>query len=357
VLITRDCLGLVSLIAVPIVVIVAVAGATQFGEGSASILFPVVNDDRGPAASALIKALREHIDVREVSLAEAKRLVADQNVAAAALVLPRGMSKRYLREEPSTLELLTDPAKWRELQAIKIVMLLADRETASLADPFHQELIKLKERSITADRRSFSSLEQNIPGFSLMFVLLTLTFSVPLDLREEEVWGTSGRLSVAPVSPVAVLTGKLMARLLIGTLQLLILLLFGHLAFGLALGNSPFTLLVVATVIVFSMTCFALIVAGLVRTREQIVPIGLAIVFVLAVLGGLFWPLYDMTQWMRTGAAGVMTTWSMYAVQDVILRGRGLIQVAPKLAILTVFGLAYFLIGLRLFRYEHNRIS
>ena len=77
---------------------------------------------------------------------------------------------------------------------------LADRETASLGDPFSQELLSVKERNITGDNVAFSSLEQNIPGFSLMFVLLTLIFSVSLSLREEEVWNTSTRLSILPIT-------------------------------------------------------------------------------------------------------------------------------------------------------------
>lgn len=350
-LIVRDGFAVVSLLLVPIVIISAVASATQFGEGSKSILLPIVNQDRGPAAAALIGVFRKHLDVREVDLANAERIVADENNAAAALVLPQHMSKRYLRSEPSTIELLTDPAQWRELQAIKVIMLLADRETASLGDPFSQELLNIKERSITGDRVAFSSLEQNIPGFSLMFVLLTLIFSVPLEVREEEVWGTSRRLSVAPVSSVAVLAGKLLARLLVGVVQLLLLLVFGHLAFGLTLGHSPLALLLIALAVVFSMTCFAAIVAALARTREQMIPVGLALVFVLAVLGGLFWPIYNLPRWMQTVAQGAMTTWSMSAIQDVILRNKGLLEVSPKLAVLVSYGLVSFVIGLRLFRY------
>ena len=200
-LICRDRYGLIALLVVPIVVIVVVASATQSGDGSKSILFPVVNEDQGPVATALIRAFREHLDVRVVSRATAQHLVAETNDAPAALILPPELSKRYLAQKPSTVEMLTDPAQWRELEAIKVVMLLADRETASLGDPFSQELLTVKEQNITGDNVSFSSLEQNIPGFSLMFVLLTLIFSVSLALREEEVLGTSARLSVAPVPP------------------------------------------------------------------------------------------------------------------------------------------------------------
>ena len=132
----------------PIVVIVVIAAATQSVDGSKGIVFPVVNEDQGPVATALIRAFREHLDVREVTRTKAHHLVAESNDAAAALILPPELSKRYLAQKPSNVELLIDPAQWQELEAIKIVMLLADRETASLGDPFSQELLSVKERNI-----------------------------------------------------------------------------------------------------------------------------------------------------------------------------------------------------------------
>jgi len=350
-LIVRDRSGLIALLVVPIVVIIVVASATQSGDGSKSIVFPIVNEDQGPVATAVIRAFREHLDVREVSHAAAHHLVAEVNDAPAALILPPELSKRYLAQKPSTVELLTDPAQWQELEAIKVVMLLADRETASLGDPFSQELLTVRERSITGDNLSFSSLEQNIPGFSLMFVLLTLIFSVSLALREEEVWTTSGRLSIAPLTPASLLGGKLLARLIVGTAQLLLLLLFGHFVYGLRLGQSPVAMIAVAIAAVASMTGFAAVVAAFVRTREQAVPVGLAVAFVLASLGGLFWPLYDLPRSMQAIARVLMTTWSISAIQDVMLRGRSLTGVSTELVVLVSYGLISFLIALRLFRY------
>ncbi|MFQ5666157.1 MAG: ABC transporter permease [Candidatus Binatia bacterium] len=349
-LITRDRSALVFLLLVPMIIILVVA-ETQSGAGSQSILFPVVNEDQGPVANALIKVFREHLDVRQVDWATAERLVKVENKAPALLLLPRGMSKRYLTERPSTIELLTDPAQWTELQAIKVIMLLADREAASLGDPFSEELLTIKERSLTGKRLKFTSLEQNVPGFSVMFVLLNLILSVSFGLRDEEAWGTSARLATAPVSQTAVLGGKLLARLIIGTAQLLILLLFGHFTYGLALGHSPITLFLVATAIVFSMACFSVIIAAVARTREQIIPVGLSAVFILAALGGCWWPFYEQPKWMQTAAQGVMTTWSMFAIHDVMLRDKGLLEVTPKLLFLVTYGVVSFGIGRRLFRY------
>jgi hypothetical protein len=61
-LISRDHFGLAGLLVVPIVVIVVIAAATQSGDGSKGIVFPVVNEDQGPVATALIRAFREHLE-------------------------------------------------------------------------------------------------------------------------------------------------------------------------------------------------------------------------------------------------------------------------------------------------------
>ena len=352
-LISRDYSAFVSILIVPLVIIFVVA-ETQSGEGTESIVFPIVNEDQGPVANALIKVFKKHLKVTEVDRATAERIVGIENTAPAMLVLPAGMSKRYLTEKPSTVELLTDPAQWEALQAIRVIFLLADREAASLGDPFGEELLELKERNLTGRRLKFSSLEQNIPGFSVMFVLLSLIFSVAFGLREEEAWGTSSRLSIAPVTQATVLGGKLLARMVVGTAQLLILLIFGHLVYGLSLGSSPVTLLLAAVSIVFSMACFSIIIAALARTREQIIPVGLSAVFILAAVGGCWWPFFQQPKWMQVVGQGVMTTWSMFAIQDVMLRDKTLLQIAPKLLLLISYGVVSFAIGSRFFRYADN---
>ncbi len=56
-LIARDRSALVVMLAVPIVVILVVASA-QSGAVTRSIVYPVVNEDQGPVANALIKVFR-----------------------------------------------------------------------------------------------------------------------------------------------------------------------------------------------------------------------------------------------------------------------------------------------------------
>src|SRR5262249_16869923 len=208
--------------------------------------------------------------------------------------------------------------------------------------------------SLTGSRMELTHIEQNLPGFSVMFVLLSLIFSVAFGLRDEEVWGTSDRLSIAPVSQATILGGKLLARLVVGTAQLLILLLFAHFVYGMSLGRSPVSLFLISSIIVFSMACFAVIVAALARTREQIIPVGMSAVFILAALGGCWWPVYAQPKWMQAMGQFVMTTWSMFAIQDVMFRDKNLLQIAPTVLLPLAFGVGSFAVGARLFRYTEN---
>ena len=218
-LVTRDRAALLFLIIVPVVVITVVA-ASLAGSDTGVLVLPVVNEDQGPVAEVLIEVLADHAEVVEVDRAEAERWVAGDKRAAAALVFPERMSKRYLAGRPSTLTLLTDPVKGVQVGAVKALLLLADKEAAAIADPLAEELLLLDEKNLTGARLSIPPFEQHVPGFSIMFVLMGVLFGIAFGLRDEEDWGSMTRLRAAPIARGAILGGKLLARFAVGLAQL-----------------------------------------------------------------------------------------------------------------------------------------
>jgi len=338
-LIARDRAALLFTILVPMVVITIVAG-TLGGHAGGSILLPVVNDDGGPVAEVLTQTLGKHVEVIEVDRPRAEALVAVEKRAAAALVLPERLSKHYLGGVPSTLTLLTDPAKGTEVNTLKAYLMLADSEAAALADPLSEKLLVLEERSLTGSRLTTTSFEQNVPGFSVMFVLMSMVFGVAFGLRDERDWGTITRLRMAPIGRATLLGGKLLARYVVGVVQMLILFAFGHFVFGVSLGGSVLTFLVLTLLVVFSMTGFSLLVAAFARTREQIIPLGLTVVMLVCAVGGCWWPLFMEPRWLQHVAHATPTAWAMDGLSDLILRDRTLAAISPTLGVLLAYGLA-----------------
>jgi ABC-2 type transport system permease protein len=289
--------------------------------------------------------LSEYAHVVEVNRSEAENLVARKKTAPAAIVVPEHTSKRYLATRPSTLLLLTDPAKGAAVGAVKAYLLLADRKAAEIADPLAEELLVLEERNLTGSRSSIPPAEQNVPGFSVMFVLMGVLFGVAFGLHDEREWGTITRLRIAPVPRAVILGGKLLARFLVGLFQLVLLFVYGHLVFDLSLGDAPLALGLVMTAAVFSMTGFSLLVSAFTRTREQVIPLGLTVIMIFCALGGCWWPLYHMPPWLQQVAQLSFTTWAMEGFHDVILRERGLFDVLPGIGVLFAYGVACLAAG------------
>src|SRR5262249_10994138 len=198
-------------------------------------------------------------------------------------------------------------------------------------------------------------VEENVPGLRVMFVLMSMVFGIAFGLRDERDWGTITRLRMAPIGRVTLLGGKLLARYTVGVAQMLILLAFGHFAFGVSLGGSMLTFVVLTLVVVFSMTGFSLLVTTLARTREQIIPVGLTVVMLVCAIGGCWWPLFMEPRWLQRIAHLAPTAWAMDGLADLILRDRTFAQIAPTLGVLAVYGLACVVAGARLNRLADGR--
>lgn len=350
----RDRSALVFSVLMPILVITVIASGLFHGDDGPKLMVPVVNEDGGPVAGTFLKLLGKHADVRPVTRAEAEHLVRDTHQAAAAIVFPPQLSKQYLQGRSSEILLLTDPAAGSELQGVKVLLLLMDKEAAALADPFAEDKIALREENLTGNRLSVTVFEQRVPGFALMFVLLAVIFGTSMSMHDERDWGTLARLLVAPGGFTRILLGKLAARFVVGVVQMLVLLVWAHFVFGVSLGSSPLAMLLLTLASVFAVVAAGMLVAGLARSREQTLPLGLSLVMALSALGGLWWPQSTQPDWISRISPAVFTTWSMRGLNDLILRERGLEAVALPTAILVLYGAATLFLGLRLFRMRHS---
>lgn len=349
-IILRDRWAALFSVVVPVIVITIIAEALfASGEGP-KLTVPVVNEDLGPVATAFVKLLREHADPVEMSREQAERQVRDLNRAPAAIVFPEGLSKSYLQGRTTEITLLTDPAQSVDLQTVKVLLLLMDKDAAALADPLAEERIVLREQNLTGNRLSVTSFEQNVPGFAIMFVLLAVVFGTSMSMHDERDWGTLPRLLVAPAGFTWMLLGKLGARLVVGVVQMLALFAFGHWIFGVSLGSSYAAFLVLTLAVVFATVALGMLVAGLSATREQTLPVSLSMVMTFSALGGLWWPASITPEWMRAVAPLVFTTWAMRGMNDLVLRDRGLGAMLVPVGALGLYGIVLLGLGLWLYR-------
>ncbi|OGV61969.1 MAG: hypothetical protein A3K18_06490 [Lentisphaerae bacterium RIFOXYA12_64_32] len=358
-LLARDRPALFMMIAVPIAVITVVGTALGgfYGRNSdfLKIRLPVVNQDKGEFSRSFIENLRESksLQVEEVEYDQAVRLVRDTNEAAAAIVISKGFSTSYAGGTPFRIEVLTDPAKGLEVvSARELVNAAAMRLLLKMIPPpLGKVHVEITEQNLTGIKGNIGSFDQNVPGFSVMFIMfgLLIGFSEGI-FRERDEDHTLKRLLIAPVSRSAILGGQFLARMTIGVFQMIVLFAFGYFAFAVSIGNSLFGLFLTIIGVSFSATSIGLLVSALSRSREQVRSLGTFVILTMASLGGCWWPLFIEPQWMQKLAFLAMPAWAMDCFFDLMLRGKTLAEILYPLAGLYLYGAVTLLLGLKLFR-------
>ncbi len=210
--------------------------------------------------------------------------------------------------------------------------------------------LAIEETSVTGAPRRLNTFDQNVPGFSVTFLLLGMLMGISLGLLDERDWGTFDRLRAMPTPLAVTLIGKLLARFAVGVVQMVVLFVVGWLAFGVSLGPQPWALLLPTTGIVFAGTAFGLVVAGLARSRESVLPLGSIVIVTMAAVGGCWWPIDLEPDWMRRLALAFPTTWAMAAFNDLMIRQQPVAAALRPTGVLFAFGGVYLALGLVLFR-------
>ncbi|HAC78796.1 MAG: ABC transporter permease [Candidatus Binatia bacterium] len=351
----RDRWGFVFMMLAPIVVATLITGARYGTTENPKVLIPVVDEDHGSAAALIVELLGAHADPQIMSRERAEALVAVENRAPAALVLPAGFSDRREAGWSSQVELLTDPANARGVATVRTLLLLVEKDAAALEDPFAQEMVEMREINLTGDRLERKSYEQNLPGFGLMFILIAVVVTTATGFHAERTQGTMERLLVAPAGFSRIILAKLGVRWLLGMVQLFALLAWGHLVFGISLGPSTLTLFLVCLLVAMPSAGLGLVVAGVAGSRESALPLALFSVITFGAIGGLWWPLYIEPPWMQSIAPAFFTTWAMWAMTDIVLRDRSLFEMQATLLGLLAQGTFLITLGLVLFRSRHSR--
>lgn len=348
---------------------------------------PIINEDEGNLGETLIALLAADavLEVEPMALETAvSQIEADEQLAA--LYIPPTFSADLLAGDGLTLDFYSNPENVRTVQPIEQAVLGAASqlegfatvatvstevasqtigldeaeqaayfETAvSLAQDAWQTpptALQINEDEIIVDSSIPSGIDQSSPGMMAMFATFGMVGGAAVLVQERQA-GTLRRLVVMPIRKSSIIIGKLLGILSTGIIQMLILILAGAFLFDVAWGNAPLALGLVVFAFALSITSLGMMMAALVRTAAQINAMSTLIVLSIAALGGAWWPLDIVPNWMQTIGRFSPISWAMDGFHDVITRGFGATAVLPEVGVLLVFTAVFLAVGIGRFRYE-----
>jgi ABC-2 type transport system permease protein len=188
-----------------------------------------------------------------------------------------------------------------------------------------------------------------IPGYLVMFVFFGAAVGAETIVRERQN-NTLERLLSSSVRRESILGGIFTGMSLKGLVQILIFWVVGLLAFGLELGNAPAAVIILSVLMVIVSAAFAIMLATLVKTQRSAGSIAVLASLVLAPLGGCWWPLFILPEWMQALAKLTPHGWAMSGFNKLMLFGANFGDVIPEMLVLLGFAALFSVIAVWRFR-------
>lgn len=191
---------------------------------------------------------------------------------------------------------------------------------------------------------------QSVPGIGSMYVMFIVLGGMSLLLRERQQW-TLQRLAALPLSRAQILSGKILTYFTLGMIQYLIVFGVG-LFVGLDFRANPLALLPIMIAFTLCCTAIAFAIAPRLTSTSQASGITQLLSLSLAPLGGAWWPLEIVPDFMKMIGHISPVAWAMDAFHDIMWYNGGIVDILPELGVLLGAAVVLFVIGVWGFRVD-----
>jgi ABC-2 type transport system permease protein len=194
-----------------------------------------------------------------------------------------------------------------------------------------------------------------VPSFTVMFTFF-IVGSLAADLLKERQEGTLRRLIASPMPRWTIITGKMLAYLVVVIAQVTLIFGAASLIFDMPLGRSIFAIFLLTIAMGLAATGLGMLIAAFSKSDRQADTTGTLLGFVLAGLGGAISfgvvPLYKSDGMIGTISKLTPHAHALNGFDMLMINGKGLVDVLPEVGILFGFALLFMLLATWRFRYE-----
>ncbi|MBM3957035.1 MAG: ABC transporter permease [Gemmatimonadetes bacterium] len=199
------------------------------------------------------------------------------------------------------------------------------------------------------DIEAWNPADFTIPGYLVMFVFFAAAFTAETVAREREN-RTLERLVTVGAGRAATLGGKFLKAVYQGAMQVTLLWLVGIFGFAVSLGDAPAATIIISALMVLVSAAFGVMLASFAKTVRAAAPLAVLVSLVAAPLGGCWWPLFIVPEWMQNLARFTPHGWANTAFNRLMLFGGDFGSVAYEMVALLGFGAAFAAVAVWRFR-------
>lgn len=271
----------------------------------------------------------EHYQWSKVSLKKARKNVEEQD-SIAAVVIPDNIQEIIMQKQPIFDVILRSRteaylALVPHLQGTANIInrsyqIVDDMDSEEFSDLLEASAVskgvKIEQQTIQKEGNHLVEINLMFVGFAIMFMMFGLTGAASTIL-DERIGGTWSRLMVTPAKRFQIVLGYLFAYFLMGWIQFAVLMAASKMMFDTDWGKLIY-LLPFASLVILCVVGFGLMIAGIVKTKQQAGAIGAVLVVSTCMLGGVYWSIELVPEFMQKISLAVPQSWAMSGFKEII---------------------------------------
>ncbi len=198
-------------------------------------------------------------------------------------------------------------------------------------------------------------------GDYFSFVLIGIAFSGYLttglgsfsgSIRSEQVMGTLEAVLLTPTSTHFIIISSSLWSFIFTSIRVMAYLLIGVFLFDVNMSSANiFGALLVLALTIICFSCIGIISASFIMIFKQGDPINWAFSTLSGLLGGVFYPITVLPEWLQNFSYLLPITYSLRAMRLALLQGHSLRALAPDIFALILFSIILIPISATIFKY------
>ncbi len=176
-----------------------------------------------------------------------------------------------------------------------------------------------------------------VPGLLGVILQMTMVMMTAMALTRETERGTMENLLAMPSSPAEIMLGKVLPYLVVGSVQVVVVLVAAKLLFGIPFVGSLALLLSSVLVFVLSLVLLGYTISTIARTQMQAMQLTFFFFLPSIMLSGFMFPYRGMPNWAQTLGEIFPLTHFLRITRAVMLKGADFNAIATEIAWLALF--------------------
>ena len=372
----RNKMELASLAIMPLIFLVMFGFIFPTGGSHENVQMGLVNLDQGAGSNESITQMEtmnnqlatsknsSYMSFTNYSSVAAAKTAISQGKIHGAFVIPPGFSTNLTNKQPGNVLIYVDNSNPQNAASIEQVSLgtmsglngvLADTNVlklSSITNPVINPQAVIEPYTpniVTTIPGSTNYFDFLAPGLMIMIGMMAVMIGIPEAISKEKEMGTFDGMLSAPINHLSVLLGKTTALSLRGLIQVMFVLIFAVLLFGVTIQGNLLLAFLMVVLGIFSFIGIGIMAVSMAGSQGTGTLIMNLIMFPMMFLSGIFFPVSQMPWFMQDISNLIPLTYAADAMRKIMLLNANLADVSTDIIILLAFGVITMLIALPLF--------